>query len=140
MDIGALIVDDQSHIRLLLRTVIEDANHGLFVAGEAASGPEAVEHAQSDDPLVIVLDNVMPEMSGVEAAEIIRSQRPTQEIILCSAYLDNDLIDRARAAGVGHFLAKDQMRRLPALIHEVVGAPPASNERSSATNDADLAR
>jgi CheY-like chemotaxis protein len=124
MDIGALIVDDESDIRLLLRSVIEDAGHGLFVAGEAASGAEAVEHAQSDDPLVIVLDNMMPEMGGVEAATIIRSQRPTQEIILCSAYLDNDLIDRARDAGVGHFLAKDQVGRLPALIHQVVGAPP----------------
>jgi CheY-like chemotaxis protein len=124
MDIGALIVDDESDIRLLLRSVIEGAGHGLFVAGEASSGAEAVEHAHSDDPLVIVLDHVMPEMGGVEAATIIRSQRPTQEIILCSAYLDNDLIDRARAAGVGHFLAKDQVGRLPALIHEVVGAPP----------------
>lgn len=124
MDIGALIVDDQSDIRLLLRSVIENANHGLFVAGEASSGAEAVEHAQSDDPLVIVLDHVMPEMGGVEAAAIIRSQRPGQEIILCSAYLDNDLIDQARAAGVGHFLAKDQVSKLPALIRQVVGSPP----------------
>jgi len=124
MDIGALIVDDQSHIRLLLRSVIENAGHGFFVADEAASGAEAVEHAQTDDPLVIVLDHVMPDMGGVEAATIIRSQRPHQEIILCSAYLDNDLIDQARAAGVGHFLAKDQVGKLPALIHQVVGAAP----------------
>lgn len=45
-----------------------------------------MEHAQTDDPLVIVLDHVMPDMDGVEAATIIPSQRPNQEIILCSAY------------------------------------------------------
>jgi len=109
MDIGTLIVDDES------------------VTGEAASGAEAVEHAETDNPLVIVLDNMMPEMSGVEAATIIRSHRPTQVIIMCSAYLDQDVIDRARAVGVGYFLTKDQMRLLPALIREVVGArPPAA--------------
>jgi len=94
------------------------------VVGEATNGAEAVEHAQTDDPRVIVLDNLMPGMSGVEAARIILSKRPRQEIILCTAYLDDDLIDRARAAGVEHFLAKDRTSRLPALIKEVVGAPP----------------
>lgn len=69
-------------------------------------------------------DNLMPGMSGIEAAEIILSKRPTQEIILCTAYLDDDLIDRASSAGVEHFLAKDRASRLPALIKEVVGAPP----------------
>ena len=124
MHIGALIVDDQSDVRLLLRAVIENAHDCIFVAGEASSGAEAVEHAQTDDPMVIVLDNLMPGMSGIEAAEIILSKRPTQEIILCTAYLDDDLIDRARSAGVEHFLAKDQVDRLPALIKEVIGAPP----------------
>jgi len=74
--------------------------------------------------MVIVLDNLMPGMGGIEAAGIILSKRPTLEIILCTAYLDDDLIDRARSAGVEHFLAKDQTRRLPALIKEVVGARP----------------
>ena len=104
--------------------MIENADDSIFVAGEASSGAEAVEQAQTDDPTVIVLDNLMPGMSGMEAAEIILSKRPTQEIILCTAYLDDDLIVRARSAGVEHFLAKDQAGRLTALIKDVVGAPP----------------
>jgi CheY-like chemotaxis protein len=52
--------------------------------------------------MVIVLDNLLPGMGGIEAAGIILSKRPTQEIILCTAYLDDDLIDRARSAGVEH--------------------------------------
>ena len=124
MEIGALIVDEQSDGRLLLRSVIENAKAGIFVVGEATNGAEAVEHAQTYDPKVIVLDNLMPGMSGVDAARIILSKRPHQEIILCTAYLDDHLIDQARAAGVEHFLAKDRTRKAPALITADVGAPP----------------
>lgn len=124
MEIGALIVDDQADTRLLLRLLIDAADEGLFVAGEAASGAEAVEHADSDDPLVIILDEMMPEMNGVEAATLIRSQRPTQVIILCSAYLDQGVIDRAHAAGIRHCITKDQIRKLPDLIREAAGALP----------------
>lgn len=50
---------------------------------------------------------------------------------MCTAYLDDDLIDRARAAGVEHLVAKDRTSRLPALIKEVVGAPPWPTPRTT---------
>lgn len=122
MHIPTLIVDDQDDIRFLLRLLIDRANEGLKVVAEAASGEEALEQLDLHDPLVVILDMMMPEMNGLETAAHIRAKRPAQLLILCSAYLDEALIARAREAGVNDCLAKDDMRALPDLIRELVGA------------------
>ena len=73
--IGTLIVDDQADIRLLLRMIIEQ-DSDLYVTGEAASAAEAIDRAADDDPLVIVLDQMMPDMNGVDAATAIPRAAP----------------------------------------------------------------
>ena len=119
-DITTLIVDDQQDIRLLLRVLIDAADDGLRVVGEAASGPEAIIEVERIKPLVIVFDEMMPEMSGVEAATHVRRSRPAQIMILCTAYLDDGVVDRARAAGMNAWLAKQDVALLPDLIRSVV--------------------
>lgn len=118
--IPTLIVDDQDDIRLLLRMVIDRANHGLRVVGEAASAGEALAAIDSLDPLVVIMDEMMPGMTGLDAMSELRDRRPHQIVILCSAYLDDDVIARARAGGANGWLPKDQMRVLPELIMNVV--------------------
>jgi two-component system vancomycin resistance associated response regulator VraR len=118
--ITTLIVDDQEDIRLLLRLLIETANEGLTVVGEAANGREAIERAESMEPVVIVFDEMMPEMNGVEAATQVHRMRPAQVMILCSAYLDDDVIARARSAGMAAWLPKEKVTELPDLIRQVV--------------------
>jgi CheY-like chemotaxis protein len=128
MDIPTLIVDDQEDIRFLLRLLIERANEGLGVIAEAASGSEALEQVERHDPLVVILDMMMPEMNGLEAAAHIRAKRPAQLMILCTAYLDESLVERAKAAGLNDCLSKDDMRDLPELIRKVVrGATTAGS-------------
>ncbi len=122
MDIGTLIVDDQEDMRLLIRLVIEAANEGLVVNGEATTGLEAVERAGELDPTVIVLDEMMPGMNGLEAAAQIMQQRPGQLILLCSAYLDDDLRRRAREVGIAVCLTKDEIRKIPEAIQSLARA------------------
>ena len=122
MNIPTLIVDDHADIRLLLRILIDEANDGLFVVGEAESGPDALDQIDAQDPSVIVLDEMMPDMSGLETAERIFARRPSQVVILCSAYLDEEVIARAEKAGVRACVSKDEVRRLPGMIREAVGA------------------
>ena len=121
--ITTMIVDDQDDIRLLLRMLIETANDGLTVVGEAANGSDALAQVDQISPCVIVFDEMMPEMTGVEAARRIRQTRPAQITILCSAYLDNEVIERARAAGMSGWLAKEQIVELPDLIRRLVQDP-----------------
>ena len=121
-EISTLIVDDQEDIRLLLRVLIDAANEGLFVVGEAASGAEALESIDAQQPLVVVLDEMMPNMSGTETATRVRASRPSQILILCTAYLDEAVIARARAVGMDGWLDKQQISELPDLIRSVVAS------------------
>jgi len=119
-EISTLIVDDQADIRLLLRVLIDAADEGLVVVGEAASGLEALESIDAQQPLVVVLDEMMPNMSGTETATRVRESRPSQILILCTAYLDDAVIARARAVGMDGWLDKQEIAQLPDLIRSVV--------------------
>ena len=120
MQIGALIVDDQEDVRLLVRMIIEAANQGLFVSGEAASGQEAVERLEETDPAVVVVDEMMPGLSGIETASLILRRRPGQRIILCTAYLDDEVLARATAVGIQVCLPKEQAAELPDTIYALM--------------------
>ena len=120
--ITTLIVDDQQDIRLLLRILIDAANDGLSVVGEAASGREAIAAVEQIEPVVVVFDEMMPEMTGSEAAAQLRRMRPAQIMVLCTAYLDEQVIERARAAGMDAWLAKQDVAELPDLLRRLVAA------------------
>lgn len=122
MHVGTLIVDDEEDIRTLVRLVIDAANKGLFVAGEATSGEEALDEIDKLDPSVVVLDERMPGLTGVETAAKMLERRPGQLIVMCSAYLDAELRERAEAAGVKVCLAKTEFRRIPEVLREVAAA------------------
>ena len=119
-EISTLIVDDQEDVRMLLRVLIDAANDGMFVIGEAASGAEALESIDAQQPLVVVLDEMMPNMSGTETATRVRQSRPSQILILCTAYLDDAVIARARAVGMDAWLDKQEISELPDLIRSIV--------------------
>ena len=119
-EISTLIVDDQEDVRMLLRVLIDAANEGLVVIGEAASGAEALESIDTQQPLVVVIDEMMPNMSGTETATRVRESRPSQILILCTAFLDDDVIARARAVGMDGWLDKQEISQLPDLIRSVV--------------------
>jgi CheY-like chemotaxis protein len=119
----ALIVDDEEDMRSLVRAVIEAANHGLTVAGEAGNGAEALERYHSDRPEVVVLDNRMPGMTGLEVAERILAEHPGQPIILFSAYVDEEMTAAAEKIGIGMCLAKSDYSQIPEALWRL--APPA---------------
>ena len=119
----ALIVDDEEDMRFLVRAVIEAANHGLAVAGEAADGPQALERWREHRPEVVVLDQRMPGMTGLEVAKQILAEHPEQPIILFSAYLDDQMTEAAADLGIDMCLAKSEYTRLPEALWAL--APPA---------------
>lgn len=114
--IPVLVVDDMDDMRALVRLVVRTANEGLVVAGEAANGSEAIELADTLDPAVIVLDELMPGLGGLETARQILARRPDQRIILFSAYLDDRIQDAARELGITTCLSKVDYESLPDVI------------------------
>ena len=113
---GVLIVDDEEDMRALLRSTIEIANDGLKVAGEAVDGEDAVTQWREKRPQIIVLDQRMPGATGLEVAERILAEHPEQTIILFSAYLDPDILDRAARLGIRACMSKREISRVPEAL------------------------
>lgn len=119
MDIRVQIVDDQPDVRVLIRLTIDIADDGLIVVAEAANGEEALGQVDDANPSVVVLDEMMPGMNGIDVARHMLSRRPHQRIVLCSAHLDETVLARARAAGVTNWLPKDRLEELPDLLRRL---------------------
>jgi two-component system, response regulator PdtaR len=97
-----LIADDESIIRMGLRTMLTELGHTVY---SAADGVEAVSLAQREDPDLALLDIRMPFRDGLETAGEIVKNRPIPIIIL-TAYNDNTLLDRAAQIPVQGYLIK----------------------------------
>ncbi|MFZ5945677.1 MAG: response regulator transcription factor [Bacillota bacterium] len=82
-----LIVDDEYLERMVLRHHIEkDPSLQIKIVGEASSGREAIAVYQKTNPDIILMDIKMPELDGLQTAEIIKQQNSGVEIIFISAY------------------------------------------------------
>lgn len=117
-----VIVDDAADMRVLVRMVLEAAPDGFEVVAEAADGDEALDVALGmlpDDPDILILDNRMPRMSGVEVASEIRTRAPDQVIVLFSAHLDDAVRAQAEAAGVTLCVGKESIHELPGLLADL---------------------
>ena len=98
-----IIADDEALIRMDLREML--TNLGYLVVGEVADGRSAVNQARELRPDVVVMDIKMPDMDGIEAAQVLTEERIAPTVLL-SAYGQRELVDRAREAGVVAYLVK----------------------------------
>ena len=121
-DIRILLVDDEEDIRLVMRVGLDLANDDLVVVGEAADGQAALDLADELDPTIVVLDQRMPGLSGIETAARLLERRPGQRMMLCSAFLDDRLRAEATAAGFQHCIRKDEIPNLPELLRAMARA------------------
>ena len=102
-----LVVDDQAPFRLAAKAVLRRLDC-FELAGEAASGPEAIELAARLHPELILMDINMPEMSGIEATRRIVAAHPDVVVFLCSTYDVADLPPAVVDSGAAGYLNKEQ--------------------------------
>ena len=102
-----VVADDQRFVRTTLRSLLARQRH--WKVYEAENGKVALEKVRKEKPHVAVLDIVMPEMSGIEAAYEIRRLAPETKIILVSSYYTpEEAAHLARLFGDGNFIPKSQ--------------------------------
>ena len=100
-----LLVDDHEMVRLGLKSYL-DVQDDVDVVAEASNGREGVEKALALRPDVIMMDIVMPEMSGIEATLAILKEWPEAKILILTSYLDNEKIYPVLDAGAKGYMLK----------------------------------
>jgi response regulator NasT len=110
-----LVVDDTEHVRNMLTSML--TLDGFDVVGSLGSGEAAIDQAQILDPDVIIIDYKMPGLDGLDTARRVREIRPSQVMIMYTAFIDQQLQEAAEEAGVAVCLAK--VEGLASLEHEI---------------------
>ena len=104
--IRVLLVDDHAMLRRGLATFLKVFDD-LELAGEAASGEDAIQLCAQLLPDVVLMDMVMPEMDGVTATRAIRQQFPEVQVVALTSFKEEELIQHALQAGAIGYLLKD---------------------------------
>ncbi|WP_052667165.1 PAS domain S-box protein [Nitriliruptor alkaliphilus] len=108
--IRVVIADDAPDLRMLLRLQLERLD-GVELVGEAADGRQAVDLCQRHVPDLVLLDLSMPELDGLQAAELIRERQLASRIYVLSGYPAAAMEDRAIAAGADAYFEKGSSLR-----------------------------
>ncbi|MCL7454293.1 MAG: response regulator transcription factor [Anaerolineae bacterium] len=104
--IRVMIVDDHSMVRRGLSTIFK-IKADLELVGEASNGREALEVCGRLQPDVVLMDLIMPEMSGAEATQAIRTRWPQIQVIALTSFQEKDLVRGALQAGAISYLLKN---------------------------------
>ncbi|MGB9846642.1 MAG: response regulator [Desulfotomaculales bacterium] len=88
-----LVADDEEIVREMLEDTLKEEGYRVATAKD---GKEALEKIDSLAPDAVLLDNKMPEMSGVEVLEIIRRAGAVVPVILMTAYGSTEVPSRPR--------------------------------------------
>ena len=103
--VRVVVADDTSHVRRTLRSMLElDGFEVVAAVGGGAQLAELVEGGLRAD--VIVLDERMPGLGGIETARRVRAARPDQVILLYTAFPHARLEQEAAEVGITAVLAK----------------------------------
>lgn len=123
-----LIVDDDPHIREVLRYALDKAG---YVTREAGDGQQALKLYHSENPDLIVLDIKMPEMDGTEVCRLIRQQDSTPIVFLSSRDEEIDRILGLELGGDDYVTKPFSPRELVARVRAVLRRSGDSNHSST---------
>ena len=100
-----LCVEDNPDTQRMLSFLLTQAGYEVITADDGLQG---IQKAKAWRPALILMDMMMPRMSGVEAVRRLRKMKVTKDIpiLMLSAYQEQALIDEAIQAGADDYLIK----------------------------------
>jgi response regulator NasT len=119
-----VIVDDEPIARMDIAGMLEELHYE--VVGEAADGFDAIELCRAKRPDVVLMDVRMPVFDGLTAAETITREKLARCVILLTAFNDEEIIRRAKRAGVTGYLVKPLEQK---LLRPAIEVALAQSER-----------
>lgn len=115
-----LAVDDEPDVLLIVRTALQSEG---FEVSTASNGPDALESARENPPDLVILDVMMPGMSGFEVLAELKSDEGTAEIpvIMLTGLSDRTKIQEAITGGVTYYVVKPfEFEDLIAKVNEAL--------------------
>ncbi|MBM7700330.1 response regulator transcription factor [Kurthia huakuii] len=103
--IRVLLADDHEMVRIGVSAYLQ-AQPDMEVVAEAENGQQAVDKALETRPDIILMDMVMPVMTGAEATAEIIKQWPDAKIMVVTSFLDDDKVYPALEAGAISYILK----------------------------------
>lgn len=112
-----LIVDDSTYIRSTIRATLEES--GFEIVGEAGNGEKAIDAALELLPDIITLDNILPDMTGLDVLKTLRKNDHKAFVVMISAVGQASSLQKAEELGVSHYLVKPfDHKKLVAILKE----------------------
>jgi len=129
-----ILADDHQVLREALRMLLE-SQPDLQVLAETGDGAESVRLTEKHKPDILVLDMMMPGLSGLDAARAVKRATPTTKVIILSMHDSESYVVDALSAGIaGYVLKKSSSQELIFAIRQALAGnlflSPSLNERA----------
>jgi DNA-binding NarL/FixJ family response regulator len=113
------LVDDNAMARAIIKRALQQHSEWVVV-GEACNGRQALETFRRYRPQLTVMDFLMPEMNGLEAARHLTEQDPDMLILMITTDPSSQLEEEARKAGIRGVCPKDEISCLVNAIDAIM--------------------
>ncbi len=96
-----LIVDDESHIRMLIEQTLEDLEDEGVELLFAENGAQALEIIQKEEPNLVFLDVMMPKMNGMEVCQKVKKELNLSHVYIILLTAKGQEVDRQKGLEMG---------------------------------------
>ncbi|HPF71041.1 MAG TPA: sigma-54 dependent transcriptional regulator [Candidatus Krumholzibacteria bacterium] len=122
-----LVIDDEEAIRLFLEATLEDRGYDVLTA---ASGQEALGVIAGTAPDLVLLDLMLPDMSGLQVLEEVKKALPHVNVLMLTAYSGAETAVRAMKLDAFDYVAKPiELDRLMRIVDRALEASSGARER-----------
>jgi len=104
MSNSVLVIDDSIYMRSLIKDAL--SGNGFEIVGEAADGESAIELSLELQPDLITLDNVLPDMMGLEILKVFKEEGLDSKVIMISAVGQQTVVNKGLALGASDYVVK----------------------------------
>lgn len=101
---SVLIIDDSTYIRSQIRDILTAG--GFEIVGEAKTGESGIDLAIELKPDIITLDNVLPDMQGVDVLRVLKKHALTSKVVMISAVGQLSAIQEGLGQGASEYIVK----------------------------------
>jgi DNA-binding response OmpR family regulator len=130
-----LVVDDEPWVRQMVKTYLEQAGFEVITA---ATGEEAMTRTQLDKPDLLILDWMLPGLSGLEIAQRVRARSPVPIIMLTARTEEIDRIEGLEAGADDYVVKPFSARELEARVRAVLRRADGSADAPMILESGDL--